>query len=82
MGDGKKASYMGRSTSALDYLLHHPLPPVDRAKFERESGVGVVITPDQIEAAVEEVIGKYKKELQEKRYKFNMGTLMGKVIFP
>lgn len=63
--------------AALDYLLHHPLPPVDWAKFERESGVGVVITPDQIEAAVEEVIGKYKKELQEKRYKFNMGTLMG-----
>lgn len=38
--------------AALDYLLHHPLPPVDWAKFEWESGVGVVITPDQIEAAV------------------------------
>ena len=38
--------------AAFDYLLHHPLPPVDRVKFEAESGVGVDITPDQIEAAV------------------------------
>jgi hypothetical protein len=27
---------------------------------------------------VEEVIAKYKSALQEKRYRFNMGTLMGK----
>lgn len=38
--------------AALDYLLHHPLPPVDKVKFEEESGVGIVITPDQVEAAV------------------------------
>lgn len=42
--------------AALDYLLHHPLPPVDRAKFEQESGVGVSITPDQIEAAVSDCL--------------------------
>lgn len=40
----------------MDYLLHHPLPPVDRIKFEEESGVGVTITPDMIEAAVSMVI--------------------------
>ncbi|XP_048738794.2 glutamine--tRNA ligase-like [Ostrea edulis] len=63
--------------AALDYLLHHPLPPVDKVKFEEESGVGIVITPDQVEAAVEEVIAKYKSSLLEKRYRFNMGMLMG-----
>ena len=36
----------------MDYLLHHPIPPVDKTKFEAECGVGVKITPDQVEAAV------------------------------
>ncbi|KAJ8302256.1 hypothetical protein KUTeg_021243 [Tegillarca granosa] len=64
------------ATPAMDYLLHHPLPPVDMVKFEAVSGVGITITPEQVEAAVEDVIAKYKAELIEKRYGFNMGLLM------
>ncbi|VDI54568.1 Hypothetical predicted protein [Mytilus galloprovincialis] len=62
--------------AAMDYLLHHPLPPVDKIKFETECGVGVTISPDQVEAAVEEVVQKYKDELIEKRYRFNTGLIM------
>ncbi|XP_076079718.1 glutamine--tRNA ligase-like [Mytilus galloprovincialis] len=62
--------------AAMDYLLHHPLPPVDKLKFETECGVGVTISPDQVEAAVEEVVQKYKDELIEKRYRFNTGLIM------
>lgn len=41
------------------------------------SGVGVVVSPEQIEKAVEEIIAKHKAELIEQRYKFNVGILLG-----
>ncbi|KAL5013471.1 hypothetical protein ScPMuIL_007741 [Solemya velum] len=63
--------------AALEYLLHHPTEPVDTKEFELACGVGVTITPDQIEASVENVIKKYRSELLKKRYHFNMGTIMG-----
>ena len=36
----------------MDYLLHHPLEPVDTAELEAQSGVGVVVSPEEIESAV------------------------------
>ena len=39
-------------SAIFDYLKHNPLEPVDRQKLEEECGVGVVVTPDQVEAAV------------------------------
>ncbi|XP_076447840.1 glutamine--tRNA ligase-like [Babylonia areolata] len=62
--------------AALDYLLHNPLEPVDVDAFEKACGVGVVITPEEIEAAVEKVMKKHKQELLEKRYKANIGALL------
>eukprot|EP00058_Branchiostoma_floridae_P016232 XP_002601720.1 hypothetical protein BRAFLDRAFT_121196 [Branchiostoma floridae] len=64
--------------SALDYVKSHPVDPVDAAGFEEACGVGVVVTPEQIEDAVEEVINQYKQDLLQKRYHFNIGMLMGK----
>ena len=64
-------------TAAVDFFKHNPLEPINTEEFEKECGVGVEITPDQVEAAVEDVINKYRDQLQEKRYKFNMGLLMG-----
>ena len=61
----------------MDYFLHHMSDPVDIAAFEEASGVGVVFTPDQIEAGVESVINKHKQELLEKRYHVNTGVLIG-----
>lgn len=72
----KKITTEIQLNAAMDYLLHHPLPPVDKMKFETECGVGVTISPDQVEAAVEEVVQKYKDELIEKRYRFNTGLIM------
>ena len=66
--------------AAMDYLLHHMSEPVDMAAFEQASGVGVVVTPDQIEAGVEAVINKHKQELLEKRYHVNTGVLMGEYV--
>ncbi|NXO68450.1 SYQ ligase, partial [Phainopepla nitens] len=65
------------SPAALEYVRSHPLEPLDVADFERACGVGVCITPEQIEEAVEAVISKHRAELLAERYHFNMGLLMG-----
>ncbi|GAB1607589.1 glutamine--tRNA ligase-like [Argonauta hians] len=65
--------------SAMSYLLSNPTDPVDIKMFEESCGVGVVVTSDQVEAAVEKVVGKHKEELLAKRYHFNTGLLMSEV---
>ncbi|XP_074861719.1 glutamine--tRNA ligase isoform X2 [Carettochelys insculpta] len=64
-------------SAALEYLRSHPLEPIDTAAFERECGVGVVMTPEQIEEAVEAVVSKHRTALLSERYRFNMGLLIG-----
>lgn len=44
--------------------------------FEKASGVGVTVSPEEIENAVSILISKYKSELVENRYRFNVGTLL------
>ncbi|XP_067448699.1 glutamine--tRNA ligase [Thunnus thynnus] len=63
--------------AALDFVKGHPQDPLDQKEFEAACGVGVVITPEQIEDAVETVIKKHKEQLLKERYHFNMGLLMG-----
>uniref|UniRef100_A0A8D0GWU1 glutamine--tRNA ligase n=1 Tax=Sphenodon punctatus TaxID=8508 RepID=A0A8D0GWU1_SPHPU len=64
-------------SAALEYVRSHPLDPIDVADFERECGVGAVVTPEQIEEAVEAVISKHRAQLLLERYRFNTGLLMG-----
>ncbi|XP_074951973.1 glutamine--tRNA ligase isoform X2 [Phalacrocorax aristotelis] len=66
-------------SAALEYVRSHPLEPLDTADFEQACGVGVSVTPEQIEEAVEAVISKHRAELLAERYHFNMGLLMGEV---
>uniref|UniRef100_A0A8C4ETG0 glutamine--tRNA ligase n=1 Tax=Dicentrarchus labrax TaxID=13489 RepID=A0A8C4ETG0_DICLA len=63
--------------AALDFVKSHPQEPINQKAFEEACGVGVVITPEQIEDAVETVIKKHKEQLLNERYRFNMGLLMG-----
>ncbi|NWY00040.1 SYQ ligase, partial [Nothoprocta ornata] len=63
--------------AALDYLKSHPLEPLDAAAFEQACGVGVSVSPEQIEEAVEAVVSRHRAELLAERYRFNMGLLMG-----
>ncbi|XP_051526111.1 glutamine--tRNA ligase [Myxocyprinus asiaticus] len=62
---------------ALDFVKSHPQDPVDQSEFEMACGVGVEVTPEQIEDAVELIIKKHKEQLLAERYLFNMGILMG-----
>ncbi|XP_038054091.1 glutamine--tRNA ligase-like, partial [Patiria miniata] len=66
-------------TAALDYFKSHPTDPIDVKAFESACGIGVEITPEQVEEAVEVVIKKHSAGLLEKRYHYNMGSIMGEV---
>ncbi len=68
-----------RLNAALEYLLKNPGSKVDKAAFEKSCGVGVVVTPEQIEQAVERAISAVKEEIVSKRYRFPAGMLMGAV---
>ena len=61
---------------ALEYLKKNPVMPVDEEKLKVESGVGVVVTPEDIEDVIEEVINEHKDQLVEERYRFNTGRLL------
>uniref|UniRef100_A0A8C2KU51 Glutamine--tRNA ligase n=1 Tax=Cyprinus carpio TaxID=7962 RepID=A0A8C2KU51_CYPCA len=64
-------------SAALDFIKSHPQENLDRLQFDAACGVGVVVTPEQIEDAVELIIRKHKDQLLAERYRFNMGILMG-----
>lgn len=66
-------------TAAFEYLKSNLVDPVNISDFEESCGVGLAITPDQIEDAVESVISSFKDELLKTRYKFNIGVLLGAV---
>lgn len=66
-----------RVDAALEYLLSNlNETKVDISMFEKACGVGVLVTPEQVEQAVEKHMAKYKDELLEKRYRFNAGIVM------
>ena len=59
--------------------MQKPDPKVDVAAFEEACGVGVVVTPEMVEAEVEKAIKAVRAELLEKRYRYNTGLLMAEV---
>lgn len=50
--------------------------PIDDAAFDDYCGVGRVVTDEEINAVVEDVIGPKKEEILEKRYRFKTGPLL------
>lgn len=38
--------------AALEYVKSHPMEPIDVVDFDRECGIGITVTPEQIEEAV------------------------------
>ena len=72
-----------RLTAALDFLLKmapgSEVKDVVIAELEAAAGVGVVVTPEQIEAEVEEALAKVREEVVASRYRFNTGPLMAGV---
>jgi len=72
-----------RLNSAIDFLLKQPpgttVESLDLSKMDAAAGVGVVITPEQVEEAVEKAIADVKSDIFAQRWRYNAGPLMGKV---
>lgn len=77
----KKLDTTQRVDAALNYLLGHLNKEVDVASFEKECGIGIVVSPEEIESEVERVINDHRAEIIEKRYRFNVGPLMQQVRY-
>ncbi|XP_070165578.1 probable glutamine--tRNA ligase [Polyergus mexicanus] len=75
----KKLDTVQRIDAALSYLLANVNNTVNIAEFEEFCGVGVIISPEQIEEEVEKIIKTHENEIREKRYRFNSGPLMQQV---
>lgn len=54
--------------------------PIDQADFDHAAGVGVTVSPHDIQAAVDDAIQSNKPELLEKRYRFNLGLMQRSVM--
>lgn len=69
-----------RVDAALEYLLSNVNDlKINVGAFEKACGVGVVVTPEEVEQVVEKHMAKYKQELLEKRYRFVSGIIMQEV---
>ncbi|RUS86086.1 hypothetical protein EGW08_006179 [Elysia chlorotica] len=75
----KKITSEDQLNAALSYLLHHIDSELDFKAFEEACGVGVVVTPEDIENAVEDVVKRHKDALQSKRYHYNTGPMLGEI---
>jgi glutaminyl-tRNA synthetase len=65
--------------AAIDYLLTNPTEPVDRKALEENAGIGVIVTPEEIERVICDVIEQNKTKLLEQRHDFSIGTLLSEV---
>ncbi|XP_066256196.1 probable glutamine--tRNA ligase isoform X1 [Euwallacea similis] len=74
----KKLDNTLRVDKAIEFALSH-ISKIDSNDLEKYCGVGVVITPEEIEKCVEKHLKAVKAELIEKRYRFNAGPIMQKI---
>eukprot|EP00730_Choanoeca_flexa_P018239 TRINITY_DN8861_c0_g2_i2.p1 TRINITY_DN8861_c0_g2~~TRINITY_DN8861_c0_g2_i2.p1 ORF type:complete len:814 (+),score=248.44 TRINITY_DN8861_c0_g2_i2:99-2540(+) len=61
----------------LDAACDHLIKKETTEGLEEASGVGVVVTPEQVKEAVARAIEGHKDEIAEKRYRFVPGKLFG-----
>ena len=64
---------------AFEYLSKIGAESADPAALEQAAGVGVIVTPQQISAAVTDVVAAHESALKETRYHTNLNPLLGKV---
>ncbi|XP_058836407.1 probable glutamine--tRNA ligase [Topomyia yanbarensis] len=76
----RKLDTVVRVDSALKFLLANGTnKEVDVELFEKACGVGVVVTPEEIDRTVESAILRYKESIEEQRYRFNVGKLLAEI---
>lgn len=75
----KKLDTTQRIDCSLEFLRSSISENLDVTGFEKSCGIGIVVTQEEITQVVKSIISKNKNELVEKRYKFNIGSLMQEV---
>ncbi|KAF4520480.1 hypothetical protein B566_EDAN004731 [Ephemera danica] len=66
-----------RIDAALEFLIANAATgELNVTALEKACGVGEVITPEQIEEAVEKAVSAHKEGLLDKRYRYNVGLVM------
>uniref|UniRef100_T1J7Y6 glutamine--tRNA ligase n=1 Tax=Strigamia maritima TaxID=126957 RepID=T1J7Y6_STRMM len=68
-----------RLQAAIDYLSLSGDENVDVSAFENACGVGVVVTPEQIEKVVKDTLQKHRDGLINQRYRYNVGAILGEL---
>jgi len=64
---------------AIDFFKKNSSTQIATALFEKETGVGVSVSEQEISSAIDALIQENTQQLQEKRYKFPIGSLIGKL---
>lgn len=77
MNDGIKTE--PQLSAAIEYLLSHTVKGIEIAAFEKSCGVGVVVTIDDIENAVNKTIATHREKILAERYGFAAGKLLGEL---
>jgi len=69
-----------RVNAALEFLISNASnKDIVTADLDKACGVGIVVTPEEIESAVEKVLKANKAALEEQRYRFPIFQLMADV---
>lgn len=69
-----------RIDAALEFLLsQQPGKAVDMAALELACGVGVVVTPEQIDRVVDAIVKQNREAIIAQRYRFNVGKIMADI---
>lgn len=77
-----KLDTTNRVEFALEYLLKNGIrsdTPINTDELEKYCGVGIVVTPEEIDAEVEASIKRNKNAIVEQRYRFNIFKIMQEV---
>ncbi|GAB0098711.1 Glutaminyl-tRNA synthetase, class Ib, non-specific RNA-binding domain 2 [Sergentomyia squamirostris] len=77
----QKIDSIPRVDAALEFLLTHGVKSntVNMEDFEKACGVGITVTPEEIDEAVEDVMKRNRETILEQRYRFNIGKIMQEV---
>lgn len=76
----KKLDTQVRIEAALEFVLTNGVTKsINTEEFEKACGVGIVVSPEEIDDAVSSVIKKYRDELIAQRYRFNVGKILMEV---
>ena len=64
---------------ALAFLKGHPEVASGDAAFEKDCGVGVTVMDEEIAAAVAKAFEEDKAAIEEDRYQYNFGSMLGRL---